>query len=105
MKFFNGEMRQRLECELKVAFAVEVATLIVLVENLVARAEFFLVNDAVFNHVFTPEIVAITVYQGMVKIDGETWSARSYDATQTFEPGDRVHVIEVRGATALVWRD
>ncbi|SCL70008.1 Membrane protein implicated in regulation of membrane protease activity [Micromonospora citrea] len=43
--------------------------------------------------------------QGMVKIDGELWQARSYDASQVFAPGDRVQVIQVRGATALVWRD
>ncbi|MEW2386199.1 NfeD family protein [Micromonospora sp. NPDC047707] len=42
---------------------------------------------------------------GLVKIDGELWQARSYDATQVFVPGDRVQVIQVRGATALVWRD
>ncbi|MEH0822627.1 MULTISPECIES: NfeD family protein [unclassified Micromonospora] len=43
--------------------------------------------------------------RGLVKIDGELWSARSYDATQSFEPGERVQVIKVRGATALVWQD
>ncbi|TDC80579.1 NfeD family protein [Micromonospora sp. KC606] len=43
--------------------------------------------------------------RGLVKIDGEVWSARSYDATQSFEPGERVQVIKVRGATALVWQD
>ncbi|TDB76863.1 NfeD family protein [Micromonospora sp. KC723] len=43
--------------------------------------------------------------RGLVKIDGEVWSARSYDATQAFEPGERVQVIKIRGATALVWRD
>ncbi|MGW0434945.1 NfeD family protein [Micromonospora sp. NPDC003197] len=42
---------------------------------------------------------------GMVKIDGELWTARSYDATQVFAPGERVRVIQVRGATVLVWRD
>lgn len=42
---------------------------------------------------------------GLVKIDGELWTARSYDATQTIEPGQRVRVIEVKGATAMVWRD
>lgn len=42
---------------------------------------------------------------GMVKIDGELWTARSYDATQVIEAGQRVRVIEVRGATALVWQD
>lgn len=43
--------------------------------------------------------------RGLVKIDGEMWSARSYDATQVIEPGQRVRVIEVKGATAMVWRD
>jgi membrane protein implicated in regulation of membrane protease activity len=41
----------------------------------------------------------------MVKIDGELWRARPYDGTQVLAPGERVRVIEVRGATALVWRD
>lgn len=43
--------------------------------------------------------------RGLVKIDGEIWSARAYDATQVLEPGERVRVIEVRGATAMVWQD
>lgn len=43
--------------------------------------------------------------RGMVKIGGELWSARPYDVTQTFETGTTVRVIEVKGATALVWRD
>ncbi|MFF5179949.1 NfeD family protein [Micromonospora sp. NPDC000316] len=42
---------------------------------------------------------------GLVKIDGELWTARAYDTTQTFEAGHRVRVIKVRGATALVWQD
>lgn len=42
---------------------------------------------------------------GLVKIDGELWRARSYDGTQVFVPGERVRVIEVKGVTALVWRE
>jgi membrane protein implicated in regulation of membrane protease activity len=42
---------------------------------------------------------------GLVKIEGETWRARSFDGTQAYEPGDRVRVIEVKGATAMVWKD
>jgi membrane protein implicated in regulation of membrane protease activity len=42
---------------------------------------------------------------GLVKIDGELWRARAFDATQAFEPGERVRVIEIKGATAMVWRD
>jgi membrane protein implicated in regulation of membrane protease activity len=42
---------------------------------------------------------------GMIKIDGELWRARPYDVTQTFEKGERVRVIEIKGATAMVWKD
>jgi membrane protein implicated in regulation of membrane protease activity len=39
---------------------------------------------------------------GSVKLDGERWSARAYDEDQVIEAGTRVHVMEIRGATALV---
>jgi membrane protein implicated in regulation of membrane protease activity len=39
---------------------------------------------------------------GCVRLDGEIWSARPYDEDQVFEPGTRVQVLEIRGATALV---
>jgi membrane protein implicated in regulation of membrane protease activity len=37
-----------------------------------------------------------------VKLAGETWSARSFDEDQVFEPGTRVEVLKIEGATALV---
>jgi membrane protein implicated in regulation of membrane protease activity len=43
--------------------------------------------------------------RGMVKIGGELWSARPYDHTQVIDAGVRVRVVEVRGATALVWKE
>ena len=39
---------------------------------------------------------------GCVKIDGEVWTARSFDEDEVFQPGERVEVVEIRGATALV---
>jgi membrane protein implicated in regulation of membrane protease activity len=39
---------------------------------------------------------------GSVKLEGEVWTARPYDEDEVIEPGARVHVIEIRGATALV---
>jgi membrane protein implicated in regulation of membrane protease activity len=39
---------------------------------------------------------------GCVKLEGETWTARAYDEDVVIEPGRRVQVIEIRGATALV---
>jgi membrane protein implicated in regulation of membrane protease activity len=39
---------------------------------------------------------------GQVKIGGELWSARAYDEEASFEPGARVEVMKIDGATALV---
>ena len=39
---------------------------------------------------------------GCVRIDGEVWTARSFDEEEVFDPGERVEVVEIRGATALV---
>lgn len=39
---------------------------------------------------------------GSVKLEGESWTARAYDEDDVIERGRRVHVIEIRGATALV---
>jgi membrane protein implicated in regulation of membrane protease activity len=39
---------------------------------------------------------------GCVRIDGEVWSARAYLEGEVYEPGARVQVVEIRGATALV---
>ena len=39
---------------------------------------------------------------GCVKIDGEVWTARSYDDDEVIEAGKRVQVVEIKGATALV---
>ena len=39
---------------------------------------------------------------GTVKIDGEVWTARSYDDDHVIERGTKVDVVDIRGATALV---
>jgi membrane protein implicated in regulation of membrane protease activity len=39
---------------------------------------------------------------GCVKIGGEIWTARAYDEEDSFEPGVRVEVMKIDGATALV---
>jgi len=40
---------------------------------------------------------------GRVKIGGEEWSARAYMPDQVLEPGTQVEVVEIQGATALVY--
>jgi membrane protein implicated in regulation of membrane protease activity len=39
---------------------------------------------------------------GQVKIGGEVWSARAFDEDDVYEPGERVEVLRIEGATALV---
>lgn len=39
---------------------------------------------------------------GRIKLAGEIWSARSLDAEQSFEPGEKVDVADIDGATAVV---
>ena len=41
---------------------------------------------------------------GRVKIGGEEWSARSYMEGNVYEPGARVEVVKIEGATALVYQ-
>jgi membrane protein implicated in regulation of membrane protease activity len=40
---------------------------------------------------------------GRVRIGGEEWSARAYMEDQVLEPGTRVEVVKIEGATALVY--
>ena len=39
---------------------------------------------------------------GQVRIGGEVWSARAFDEDAVLEPGARVEVLKIDGATALV---
>jgi membrane protein implicated in regulation of membrane protease activity len=45
----------------------------------------------------------VTGRDGRVRIGGEEWSARAYDETLVIPPGATVDVIEIEGATALVY--
>ncbi|MDQ3934708.1 MAG: NfeD family protein [Actinomycetota bacterium] len=49
-------------------------------------------------------VVLETVDQdgGRVKLAGEVWTARAFDEDEVMEPGTRVEVIRIEGATALV---
>jgi membrane protein implicated in regulation of membrane protease activity len=41
---------------------------------------------------------------GQVKLAGEVWSARAFDEHEVIEPGEKVQVVQIEGATALVFR-
>lgn len=40
---------------------------------------------------------------GEIKVDGQTWSARSYDPTTVIEKGTEIEVYEVDGTIAVVY--
>jgi membrane protein implicated in regulation of membrane protease activity len=40
---------------------------------------------------------------GRIRIDGDEWTARPYDDSLVIPAGSTVHVMEIRGATALVY--
>ncbi|HVT70598.1 MAG TPA: NfeD family protein [Trebonia sp.] len=45
----------------------------------------------------------VTEHSGQVRIDGEVWSARSYDESLVIPIGHTVDVMQIEGATALVY--
>lgn len=45
----------------------------------------------------------VTATRGLVKLSGEEWSARSLDEYQTIPVGSVVDVMEIDGATAIVY--
>ena len=47
-------------------------------------------------------VAAVDGDGGRVKIGGDVWTARAYDAESAFAVGDRVQILEIEGATALV---
>ena len=85
-----------------------------------ARAASALVRPIAKRHLYTPpairtgtaalvgrsgivlERIANDEGVGSVRIDGEVWTARSYDDDAVIEAGAKVEIVEIRGATALV---
>lgn len=47
-------------------------------------------------------VTAVDQYGGQVRIAGDVWSARAYDAAQTIPAGATVDVMDIDGATAIV---
>lgn len=48
-------------------------------------------------------INTVDAHSGQVKLRGDVWSARAFDETQVLEPGRSVTVMDISGATAVVW--
>jgi membrane protein implicated in regulation of membrane protease activity len=45
----------------------------------------------------------VDAHNGRVKLKGEVWSARSFDPSRTIEAGRAVEVVQIDGATAVVY--
>lgn len=41
---------------------------------------------------------------GQVKLDGQVWTARPLDENDVYEPGEPVTVMQIDGATAVVFK-
>lgn len=50
-------------------------------------------------------VSTVDAHGGKIKLRGELWSARAYDETEVLEPGQRVTVMTISGATAVVVGD
>ena len=50
-------------------------------------------------------VSTVDAHGGKIKLRGELWSARAYDETEVLEPGRKVTVMTIAGATAVVVGD
>lgn len=87
--------------------------------GVLAAATLLFARPAVLRHVLRPQaarfgtdalvgkpaqvLTEVTGAGGRVRIDGEEWTARSYDETLVISAGATADVIEIKGATALVY--
>ena len=90
-----------------VAFAATGATGLLVVRPIAMRhmAQPPLIRDGSDALVGRPAIVTreVTDVRGLIRVAGEEWSARSYDEQQVIPVGARVDVMQIDGATAVVY--
>ncbi|MDX2644090.1 NfeD family protein [Streptomyces sp. NPDC001902] len=90
-----------------VVFTVVAASTVLFIRPVVLRhvrrpqAERFGVEALVGRSAYV--VSEVTGMGGRVRIGGEEWTARAYDETLVIPPGTTVDVIEISGATALVY--
>jgi len=90
-----------------VAFAATGATGLLVVRPIAMRhmAQPPLIRDGSDALVGRPAIVTreVTDVCGLIRLSGEEWSARSFDEQQVIPVGARVDVMQIDGATAVVY--
>ncbi len=47
----------------------------------------------------------VGMHEGQVKLNGEVWTARPLNEDDVYQPGERVTVMRIDGATAVVWKN
>jgi membrane protein implicated in regulation of membrane protease activity len=90
------------------AFAVSaVATLVVVRPRIKARLQPRLVRDntQALTGMTAVVLQEVTSTAGLVRLGGEVWTARTYTDDERLLPGRRVVVVEIDGATAMVFGD
>jgi len=116
--FFLGPVAIAAVLAAIVALAGAGAAVQIIVFTLASAASLVVLRPVARRHLHTPAQIrtgtaalvgqpalvleTVDVDGGTVKLKGEIWTARSYDEDDVIEPGARVHVMKIEGATALV---
>ena len=89
------------------AFAITAAVGLVIVRPIARRQMTHppLVREGSYALVGKKAVVIdeVTGTQGLIKLSGEVWSARALDEDQVIPVGASVDVVEIEGATAIVY--
>jgi membrane protein implicated in regulation of membrane protease activity len=89
------------------AFAIAAAVGLLIVRPIARRQLTHppLVREGSYALVGTRGVVVeeVTGTRGLVKLAGEVWSARAFDESQVIAAGSQVDVMEIDGATAIVY--
>ena len=91
-----------------VAFAVVSVLLLVLVRPMLRRR--FAAGTGLLEPAKALEgksalvLESVERHAGLVKLDGEVWTARPLNDDDVYEPGDHVTVMRIDGATAVVFK-
>jgi membrane protein implicated in regulation of membrane protease activity len=91
----------------------------VLVFAAVSIGMIFVVRPIALSHLRTPHAIRtgvaaligergvvlekVDAHNGRIKLRGEVWSARTYDSQHVIEAGKNVEVVQIDGATAIVY--
>ena len=118
LSFFLGPIALAAVLAAVAALAGAGAALQIVVFTLASAASLLLLRPVARRHLHTPAQIrtgtaaligehAVVIDRvdcdgGTVKLKGEVWTARTYDEDEVLEPGARVHVMKIEGATALV---